>query len=314
MSQEQPVSWRARHEQWLRYVEAIVQAVNAGESIPTGPSAGPLMPAEAPISSGHPAKVLVCSPHPDDECLVGALPLRLRLEAGVRVVNCAVTLGSNPAQKTRRLRELESACRVIGFDLVVPQPPSGFEQVNPEARRNHPEEWAKKVETLRAILDQQQPDVVFAPHAEDFNTTHIGTHLLAEEALRAHLEPTDRGSVMFIEAEFWHQHAQPNLMVGVSPQIEAILIMATAEHGGEVSRNPYHLLHAGRMMDNVRRGSEVVGGQGSPAHRFPFAELYRVSFRKGKQVIIPRPGGHIIGPQEKIDVDSLKAKFWPEGH
>ena len=43
-------------------------------------------------------------------------------------------------------------------------------------------------------------------------------------------------------------------MVGVSPEDEAILIMATAEHGDEVRRNPYHLRHSGRMIENVRLG------------------------------------------------------------
>jgi hypothetical protein len=30
------------------------------------------------------------------------------------------------------------------------------------------------------------------------------------------------------------------------------------------------------MMDNVRRGAELVGGQGGAAPRFPFATLYRL--------------------------------------
>ncbi len=30
------------------------------------------------------------------------------------------------------------------------------------------------------------------------------------------------------------------------------------------------------MMDNVRRGAELVGGQGGAAPRFAFATLYRV--------------------------------------
>jgi hypothetical protein len=30
------------------------------------------------------------------------------------------------------------------------------------------------------------------------------------------------------------------------------------------------------MMDNVRRGAELVGGQGGPAPSFTFATLYRL--------------------------------------
>jgi LmbE family N-acetylglucosaminyl deacetylase len=258
-------------------------------------------------------KVVVCSPHPDDEALVGALPLRLRLETGARVTDCAITLGSNLSQRARRLRELESACRALGFELIVPLHPSGFDNVNLRTRTSRPEDWAAKVETLSAIFERLQPDVVFAPHAEDFNTTHIGTHFLAVDALGAHLARSGRGPLLFIETEYWHENAQPNLMVGISPEVEAILVMATAEHGGEVRRNPYHLRHPSRMIENVRLGAEVVGGQGGPAPDFPFAELYRVTFMKGKEVVAPKPGGRIVGPMEKIDVAWLLEQFRPEG-
>src|SRR5436189_181281 len=140
-----------------------------------------------------------------------------------------------------------------------------------------PEEWRAKVETLAALFDRFCPDVVFAPHAEDWNSTHGGTHYLAVDALGLHLERSARGPVPLILTEFWHELGQPNLMVGLRPEIVATELMATAEHGGEVRRNPYHLRHPARLMNNVRRGSEVVGGQGGPAHRFPFAELYRVA-------------------------------------
>jgi len=257
--------------------------------------------------------VVICSPHPDDEALIGALPLRLRLESGAMVTNCAMTFGSNLEQRPRRLRELEASCRVLGFNLVIAQPPLGFDRVTFENRQNHPDEWAAKVAALSGVFEKERPDVVFAPHAVDFNTAHIGTHYLAAEALGAYLERTGRGPLPFVESEFWHQNPRPNLMVGVTPQVEAILIMATAEHGGEVSRNPYHLRHPGRLIDNVRLGAEVVGGQGGPAPAFPFAELYRFTFMAGKEFVAPRPGGRIIPPQEKVDLKALAESFWPGG-
>jgi len=163
------------------------------------------------------------------------------------------------------------------------------------------------------VLEQERPDAVIAPHAEDFNTTHIGTHYLVADALGDYLERTGRGPLPFFETEFWHQNPIPNLMVGVSPEDEAILIMATAEHGGEVRRNPYHLRHPGRMIENVRLGAEVVGGQGGAAPDFPFAELYHLAFMAGKDLVAPRPGGRVIGPAEKIDLQDLVKSFWPEG-
>ena len=54
-------------------------------------------------------------------------------------------------------------------------------------------------------------------------------------------------------------------------------LVMDAFHVGEVQRNPYHLSLPAWMMDNVRRGAELVGGQGEAAPDFRFAALYRLS-------------------------------------
>jgi LmbE family N-acetylglucosaminyl deacetylase len=310
MSQDPFARWKARHADWLSYVRDAAKLLEAGKGIALGPSAEPLVAPSAPASE-RPWRVAVCSPHPDDESLIGALPLRLRLECGAQVTNCAITFGSNLAQRSRRLRELESACRVLGFELAIPREPLGFDNVNLETRTDRPGEWAEKVELLSRCLERLQPDAVFAPHAEDWNKAHIGTHYLAVDALGDYLTRSGRGPLPFIETEFWHENAQPNLMVGVSPEVEATLVMATAEHGGEVSRNPYHLRHPSRMIENVRLGAETVGGQGGAAPDFPFGELYRVTFMKGKQQIPAKPGGRIIGPDERVDWTKVLDQFRP---
>ena len=316
MTEDRAAGWHGRYEQSLGYVEGVLRAVNSGKSIALGPSPAALDPPQlAPAThAASKPQVVYCAPHPDDESLSGALALRLCLEAGAQVTNLAITLGSDLSQRARRLRELESACRALRFDLVVPMHPSGFDGVNLKERRERPNEWAQKVQALREIFNRLEPEWVFAPHAEDFNTTHIGTHFLVVEALGAHLERSGRGPVQFVQTEFWHQLAEPNLMLGVSAEVAAIQLMAAMEHGGEMSRNPYHLLAPARMMDNVRRGSEVVGGQGAAAQSFPFAELYRVTFMRGREIVDPRPGGVIVGPTEKIDPASLAAKFLPRGN
>ncbi len=313
MAKNSSSAWEAARKRWLRYVHNTVKTLEAGKSIPIGPSRQPLVAPRVSARKGTPATVVMCSPHPDDESLIGALALRFRQEAGARVVNCAITLGSNISQKARRLGELESACRALGFELIVPDQPVGFDRVNLGNRRDHPEEWAAKVETLTGVFERENPDVVLAPHAEDFNTTHIGTHFLVTDALGAYLERDPHGLFPLIETEFWAELRQPNLMVGASAETLALQLMATAEHGGEVKRNPYHLLQPHRLMNNVRRGSEVLGGQGGAAQRYSFAELYRVSFLRGREVVEPKPGSVMIGPKEKIDVKALVSRFLPEG-
>ena len=54
------------------------------------------------------------------------------------------------------------------------------------------------------------------------------------------------------------------------------MMAALSCHVGEVQRNPYHLLVPAWMQDNVRRGGELVGGQGGAAPDFTFATLYRL--------------------------------------
>jgi len=302
---------KKRFEQWLDYVQQTVRLLEAGGSIPTGPSEPPCeLPARSQ-PSGKPAKILVAAPHPDDEALIGALPLRMRLETGAQVVNCAITLGSNINERRRRASEVRCACRMLGFSLIIPEE-EGFSKVSLQNRQEHPEEWAAKVQALKGIFDREKPDIVLAPHKEDFNATHIGTHYLVVDALGKHLRASGRGPLPLIETEFWHEHSAPNLMVGVGPEVVAIQVMATAEHGGEVSRNPYHLRLPARMIDNVRRGSEVVVGQGAPVQPFVFAEIYRVTFMKGGEHVMPRPGGHILGLDQKLDVEWLRSEFWPE--
>jgi hypothetical protein len=54
-------------------------------------------------------------------------------------------------------------------------------------------------------------------------------------------------------------------------------------HAGEVRRNPYHARLPAWMLDNVRRGAELVGGRGAKAPDFTFATIYRLrKWRGGK--------------------------------
>ena len=293
---------------WLEFVRGHVKLLESAKNIPSG-AASQARPADSP--AGRALRVVVCSPHPDDECLIGAFPLRLRAEMGAQVTNLAITFGSNVSQRERRLGELKSACRVLGFDLVIPHEPLGFEHVNLQTRAGQPEKWAAMVKALSTAFGRLAPDVVFAPHAEDWHPAHIGTHFLTLDALRDYLSRSGRGPIPVIETSYWRELEHPNLMVGVSPGHVALLVAATAEHAGEVSRNAYHLRLPSRLIENVRRGAETVGTAGCGAPDFPFAELYRVTFVSARGPIDPRPGGVTVGPGEKIDFAVLQRSFQP---
>jgi len=114
---------------------------------------------------------------------------------------------------------------------------------------------------------------VLFPHDADWNSSHIGTHYLVADALA--LQP-GAFTCTVAETEFWGAMATPNLTVESSPQDLGDLMAALSFHVGEVRRNPYHLLVPAWMQDNVRRGGELVGGQGGAAPDFTFATLYRL--------------------------------------
>jgi N-acetylglucosamine malate deacetylase 1 len=217
-------------------------------------------------------RALIFSPHPDDECIIGGLALRLQREAGFRIVNVAVTQGSNKARQAGRWEELRAACDYLDFELIETVP-GGLEKVNPASRSADPAAWRVSVDVIAGILDEHQPRVVFFPHDADWNSTHIGTHHLVVDAL-ARQPATFTCTV--VETEFWGAMATPNLTVESSPQDLGDMMAALSFHVGEVQRNPYHLLVPAWMQDNVRRGGELVGGQGGAAPAFTFATLYRL--------------------------------------
>lgn len=252
---------------YFHFVSEFARIMKRGKNLPLGnfpPLPTPDLPEDAP-------RALIFSPHPDDECIIGGLALRLMRQCNMRVLNVAVTQGSRQDRKQGRLEELKGACDHIGFELIRVGE-SGLADINLKGREQKPEEWRNSVDQIAAILGEQKPAVIFFPHDDDFNTSHIGTHHLVVDALKQ----LGNVSCWAIETEFWGAMKGPNLMVESSEEDVADLLTALSFHVGEVQRNPYHLRTPAWLMDNVRRGGEVVGGQGGAAPDFLFATLYRL--------------------------------------
>jgi N-acetylglucosamine malate deacetylase 1 len=225
--------------------------------------------AKPEITSDAP-NVLIFSPHPDDECIIGALPLRLLRQSKMRVINVAVTQGSKKERQAGRLEELKQACEFMGFELLQTRP-NGLERVNPKTREQDPVFWNESVSTIAEILNRTKPKIIFFPHEQDWNSSHIGTHYLVTDALKS----LDLDCYT-VETEYWGQNNRPNLMVQSTAEEVADMVAGTSFHVGEVTRNPFHLFLPAWMQENVRRGSELVGGQGEAAPDWTFATLYRM--------------------------------------
>jgi N-acetylglucosamine malate deacetylase 1 len=249
-------------------VSEYARLLQAGRRAPFGGFA----PLERPRVDDDSPRALIFSPHPDDECIIGALPIRIMREAHFNVINVAVTQGSNKERQAARFQELQGACDYIGYGLIQTAP-NGLEKINPKARQYEPAHWKECVAIVADILQLQKPRIIFFPHDTDWNSTHIGTHHLVVDAMTS---LGDAFECYTIETEFWGANPRANLMVESTPEQVADLVAGTSFHEGEVRRNPFHLFLPAWMQDNVRRGSEVVGGQGEAAPDFTFATLYRM--------------------------------------
>jgi len=269
-----------------QFVQEILQCLDRARRHPLGQ----FPPAPRPALAHDAPKALFFSPHPDDECISGGLALRLLREARMNVINVAVTQGSKKERQEARFQELRGACGYLGFGLLQTVP-GGLEKINLKTRQQDPAHWNRSVEVIARLLAEHRPQVVLFPHERDWNSTHIGTHFLVIDAF-ARL-PQDY-QCYSVETEFWGAMDDPNLMVEMSANDLGDMLAALTFHVGELARNPYHLLLPAWMMDNVRRGAELVGGQGGPAPDFQLAALCRVRKRVQGNWVKTFEGGKVL--------------------
>jgi N-acetylglucosamine malate deacetylase 1 len=275
---------------YRRFIDRLIAAEEDAKTVSPRDLDCPARPKAPPGA----ATAVLLSPHPDDECIVGGLALRLLRESGMRVVNVAVTLGGKPERKAARWAELIKACRVLGFEAVRPCA-DGYDEITRDGRNNDPNRWNAAVRGIVALLASLRPAVLFFPHAEDWHPAHVGVHDLAVDALRALGKD---GACVCAETEFWRPMNDPNLLCEVAPGELADLMGALSAHEGETARNPYHLRLPAWMQDNVRRGGEVVGGQGGEPPAYRFATLYRATRWTGSDFVPLWDRGRLVGANE----------------
>jgi len=241
-------------------------------------------------------KVMLFSPHPDDESIMGALALRLLREMHMNVVNVPVTYGGNIQRRKQRLEELKGACRYLGFEILDVQE-DGLSHISEKGKKEHPDNWNSSVEKMANIIGRERPCMIFIPHRQDFNTTHVGTNELVLNSL--FLQEGDFRCYV-VEWEYWGPIEQPNLLLEVSRDYLAELITALSFHVGEVKRNPQHINLPAWMHDNVRRGSELVGGQGCAVPDFEYATVYRILTWQNRRITSPLKKGQFLSSKDEL--------------
>lgn len=283
---------------FVKAMEALVRNAKASPALEAAQLAEQWVAAHPkPLPAPNAPVCVIVSPHPDDECIGGGLPLRLMQESGWRVVSIVVTHGSNPARQLARADEFFSACSRIGFEPVLLSE-RGLLRVTPQAREAEPERWANDVRLLTTQLAALNPSLVLCPHALDGQVTHMGTHRLTLDAL-ASLSASKSGFTTTLAfTEYWSTMTEANLLVELTAQQVGDMISALACHVGEVSRNPFHVSVPAWLIDNVRRGGELVGTSGGKAPDYTFAAIYNVmQWRDGTLRLRSSPN-QMVGREE----------------
>ena len=291
-------------ETWLQYVEQFSELFEHGQQLPVVASAPAPSSRSLPMRTGR-HTVVICSPHPDDEALCGALPLRLQGE-DTRVLNLAMTLGSNPARQKQRQAELAACCRILGFDCRLVHEPRGFSNISRADKTDDALTRQERLDILTDHFNRELPELILFPHAQDGHPAHEEVHRLALAAAKQHSETHNR-KMLLAETGYWHPMSEPNLVLGLAPATIARLITALLCHQGEIGRNPYHLSLPARLMDNVRRGTEIMR-YGDRRVQFPFAEIYRLSWlESGRLLPTKREMALTIPPGKKLTLKELQA-------
>ena len=193
------------------------------------------------MSAERPTALLL-SPHPDDELLGCPAHLFALRDAGWRIVDVALTLGSDEAHRGRRRAELQEACSRAGFELVVPDT----------------ELLGGGVQEMCALATGYSARVLVAPSPHDDHPVHARAGRLAIAAARAGAAP-----LLWLWA-LWADLGLPTSLCVFDAQRLAQIEHALAGHTGELGRNDYRRLLRARAEAGAILLPERVFGYGSP--------------------------------------------------
>jgi LmbE family N-acetylglucosaminyl deacetylase len=247
------------------------------------------------------SRILSVSPHPDDELLGAGATLMALRDAGFTVVNLACGLG-RPADHARRRAELTEACRLAGFELVIPDrlPAIGAGEDLELAQR-------ALTDTIASALERFEPSLIVGPSPHD---GHHG-HELVGRALRDAVER--RGSLARVMLwGLWGELPFPNVFVPFDSERLDQLQRALAAHAGELARNRFDRLLAGRATANAVLGAERVFGFGSARFGRDYAELLTLLHwapDTGWRLAAP----HVFDPATSLPDGGRQLDWWMHG-
>ncbi len=160
------------------------------------------------------SRVLVLSPHPDDESIGCGGTLRKHVVEGDAMLLVFLTSGEKGGhgrtpEQTRRVRETEArrAAKILGIrSIEFGAEPDGV--LRPTATL---------VQRLRAALHQWKPDFIYLPHDHKMHPDHRATVRLLRAAMRSLARSSVRPVVRLFEV--WTPIQRLDEVVDISPFI-----------------------------------------------------------------------------------------------
>jgi len=193
-------------------------------------------------------KVLVFSPHPDDEVIGCGGAILAHRERGDVVTVAYLTSGENGSLKYSqknlievREKEAQASAKILGVDKTLfLHLPDGFIEYN-----------ADNLTALTKLIRSEQPQLIYFPHSQDGHVDHQVAHLLIKEAAGRASGDSFAESGMtpwsvdtLLGYEVWTPIQEPQYSVDISAQMERKLA-ALRQHKSQLENVQYDEAVAG---------------------------------------------------------------------
>ncbi len=196
---------------------------------------------------------LLLSPHPDDELMGCPAHIFALRDAGWRIVNLALSLGSRESRRGARRAELEDACGRAGFELVLEA-----SELLPNAADRGGVPSPAAVDQVLALARSVGAELLVAPSPHDDHPAHEWTGRLAVAAMRA-----GAGRRLWLWG-LWADLGMVSSMCAFGEARLAEIEAALGAHRGELERSDLPVLLRSRAQAAAVLLPERVFGYGSP--------------------------------------------------